>query len=61
MEYADDITVCPFCGSGNIGDEQDESGVNLRFRTFKWKCHDCKNEWYEEYVYVRRYPESEAK
>lgn len=59
-EYENVLSGCPFCGSGNFGDEKDESNGDLRLRTFKWNCLDCGNEWYEEFVYVRRYPTSEV-
>lgn len=53
--FENKLSVCPYCGSNNFGDEIDVSNGDLRLRIFQWNCLDCKNEWYEEYVFVKRF------
>lgn len=58
--YRNRLTLCPFCGSNSFGDEQDESGDDLHYRTFRMHCDECDNEWYEEWKFTRRIELNEA-
>jgi predicted nucleic-acid-binding Zn-ribbon protein len=54
-EYKNNLSMCPFCGSNNFDNPKDESADDLHYMTFRWKCLDCHNEWYEEWNFNRRF------
>lgn len=56
----DNLSTCPNCNNTDIEEREDQSGVDLHYRTFLMHCNECGHNWYEEYEFTRRIELNEA-